>query len=91
MTIGIRFVSRFRFSRSHTSNPSISGSDRIEEDQVGPTLGDRVEGLLTGVHLERFETLGPHEMGQDVIGVALIVNHQNGARHGQDPKGLRIV
>ncbi len=67
------------------------GQDQVEEDQVGPPLGDRLQRLLTGEDLDRFETLGPHEMGQDIIGVGLIVNHQNGARHGQDPKRLRIV
>src|SRR5207248_1892290 len=39
--------------------------------------------------LDRFETTRPHKTGQNIVGVALIIDHQNGARHGQDPKSLR--
>ncbi len=62
------------------------GQRGVEQDQVGPPSGDLCQGVLGGVDLDRFETTRPHEMGQDVIGVALIVDHQNSARHGQNPK-----
>jgi hypothetical protein len=33
--------------------------------------------------LYRFETTGLYKIGQDIVSVALIVDDQNGARHGE--------
>ncbi len=83
MMIGIKFVSRARFNRSHSSKPSISGSIRSSRIKSGIRLGDHRESLLSREYLDRFETTSLHKIGQDIVGVALIVDDQNGARHGE--------
>ena len=89
ITIGIRLVSRARLSRSQSSKPLDVLEHQVQEDQVGLLLGDGLESFRTRENLDRLETTRLHQTGQNVVGVALIIDDQNGARHGQNSKSLR--
>ena len=91
MTIGIRFVSRFRFKLVADGEAVEVGQHQVEQDQVGRVLADGGLDLRTREELDRLEVAGLHQAGQDIVGVALIVDDQNGARHGQSSKGLRKI
>ena len=65
------------------------GEHQVQQDQFGLLLGNGRQHLRTRIELDRYEIAGPDETGQDIIGVALIVDDQNGARHGQNSKSLR--
>ena len=62
------------------------GEHQVEQDQIGLLLGHGRPDLRTRIELDRFEVASPNETGQDIVGVALIVDDQNGARHGQNSK-----
>ena len=89
--MGIRLVSRFRFSRSQIDEAVDVGEHEVQEDQLGLAFRDRRLDLRTREELDRLESASPDEAGQDIVGVALIVDDQNGARHGQNSKGLREI
>jgi hypothetical protein len=55
----------------------------VEQDQIGTSLGNRRKSLLARRYLNRFKPASLHKIGQDIISVALIVDDQNGARHGE--------
>ena len=59
------------------------GEHQVEQDQVGRVLADGVGDLGARVELDRLEVAGLDQAGQDVVGVALVVDDQHGARHGQ--------
>src|SRR5208283_973364 len=61
----------------------------IEQDQFRFLQRDGRPDLRTRVKLDRFEVASPNEAGQNIVGVALIVDDQNGAPHGENSKKPR--
>ena len=61
----------------------------IEQNQFRFLHRDGRPDLRTRVNLDRFEAANPNETGQNIVGVALIVDDQNGARHGENSKKPR--
>ena len=61
----------------------------VKEDELGLPLGDRGDDLSSGVKLDRFEAACANQTGEDIVGIALIVDDQNGARHGQHSRRRR--
>ncbi len=65
------------------------GQHQVEQNQVGLPLGDGRKGLRSREDLDGFKPLSLHQTGQDIVGVALIIDDQDRARHGQNSNGLR--
>ena len=65
------------------------GEHEVEQDQFRFLHRDGRPDLRTRIKLDRYEVASPNETGQNIVGVALIVNDQNGARHGENSKKLR--
>src|SRR5208283_4972323 len=61
----------------------------IEQNQFRFLHRDGRPDLRTRVNLNRFEVASPNETGQNIVAVALIVDDQNGARHGENSKKPR--
>ena len=84
MTTGIRLVSRFRLSCSQISKPSRSGSIRSSRMRSGWILADVVHDGRAFIALDRLEVSRADQAGEDIVHVALVVDDQHGARHGQE-------
>ncbi len=69
------------------------GEHQVEQDQIGRVLANGGGNLGASKDLDRHEVKisGLNKAGQDIVGVALIVDDQHGARHGRKPWVWRMV
>ena len=67
------------------------GQHQVEQDQVGRVLLGRRRRPAHPRRAGPARSREPGPAGQDIVGVALIVDDQHGARHGQSSKGLRKI
>jgi len=78
--IGIRFVSRLRLRRVADGEAVEVGQHQVEQDEVGHVLADGGEDLGPREELDRPEVASLGHRGQDIIGIALIIDDQHGSR-----------